>query len=114
MPQTSLFLFPSPILCSPLPSRAIICISGWFALQATINDAGKMQIQAAQNADDPGLRWTCVAAILAFPEIVEGLGLPVIIRYRKMVIGAPLLRAYYTVFRRNGPNDYSVGFAPSV
>lgn len=77
----------------------------------TIDEAGNLRPQAAQSADDAGLRWACIVAI---DPLSESLGGQLLIRYNTIIFGAPLLRAYYTVYRRNGPNDYSMGFAPSV
>lgn len=73
----------------------------------SIDETGGLRRQAAQNAF-AGLAWL-ISKGFALPESGT-------VRLGTIIFGAPVLRAYYVypVYRRNGPNEYSMDFAPSV
>eukprot|EP00884_Botryococcus_braunii_P007872 jgi/Botrbrau1/17086/Bobra.0741s0001.1 len=102
---------------SGLPNIELQLGGEWFSLsptfwttRVTVDEIGNTRPQAAQTAGDSGVVWGCVAAIAPLDD--SYMGVPM--RMNSIILGAPFLRAFYTVYRRNGPGDASMGFANSV
>ncbi len=76
----------------------------------TVDEIGRTRPQAAETAGDSSVVWGCIAAIVPVDDTYMGIPL----RQNTIILGVPFLRAFYTVYRRNGPGDASMGFASSV
>lgn len=85
--------------------------SGNGAGQISIDEAGRARPQAAVSPQEAsGIQLGCVAAIAPMDDTFMGIPM----RQNSVIFGVPFLRAFYTVYRRNAPNDNSMGFAPAA
>ena len=78
--------------------------------QATLDEDGDPVLMAAASPEAPPTT-VCISLINGFDLSFLGLDAPPLARG---LLGVPFMQAYYTVYRRDGPGQASVGFAASV
>ncbi len=75
--------------------------------------SGAALIQSAAELGDVDLsnfQWACVSVFQPWPaDLISIDGGPAI--PMPIILGAPFVRAFYTVFRRDGPGQGSIGIA---
>ncbi len=79
-------------------------------MQVAIDKAGNIWAPGAIQSDQASaMQWACISSI--YSQIIPEIG--VNLQTKTLILGAPFLRAYYTVYRSDGPEKGSIGLAAS-